>query len=67
MNEYTFDIYIRNTDDVFRPVRTGIKIRGYSESEALRNADDHASCDWGDFEIRNLKLIKQFYNPDGEI
>jgi len=67
MNEYLYDIFLKDGFGEWKIKDTGKIGFGYNEEDAQGKAEIATSRIYSSYRVRNLKLVKKFTNPDKEI
>jgi len=66
MDEYAFEIQSPDAKGNWVAVENST-VKAYDESEAQAKANNYANDHYSNWRTRNIRLIKRYVNPDGEI
>ncbi len=67
MGEYAYEIQTPDAKGNWVAVDTTQTVKAYDEYEAETEASTFASNNYSNWRVRNIRLIKRYVNPDGEI
>ena len=66
MDEYAYEIQSPDAKGNWVVVENST-VKAYDESEAQSKANNYANDHHSNWRTRNIRLIKRYVNPDGEI
>jgi len=68
MNEYAVEIHILDSDTGEWVIKEpNYMVEAYDDADAHSKTNRYASNHYNNWRIENIRLIKKFANPDGEI
>ncbi len=67
MDEYAYEIQSPDAKGNWVAVETSQTVKAYDEAEADQKARVYANDHYSNWRIKNIRLIKRYVNPDGEI
>jgi len=67
MDDYAYEIHIPDAKLGWVIGDASQTVKAYDESEAQAKANNFANNNYSNWRVRNVRLIKKYINPDGEI
>jgi len=68
MNEYSYEIWVPQPSSISRWKHQDTKnITAYTPQDAEKKAMEYCNNHYMRYNVKNIKLMKEFKNPDGEI
>ena len=67
MDEYAYELHIPGSPSSWIYDGVTRMVTAYDETEAQTKASNFANQNYRNWRIRNVRLVKKYINPDGEI